>query len=154
MIFRKKEENPDNFWQEYEEKTGEKVLARSLGQYISGLEEYDQQGWTKKWGLLIATSGGFRFHHFPQHSWLDSMINMTGRGGTPKERTFLIPKENIISVNLYKDTKWWKKIFSPTPPQLTIQYRDETGVEHRLILEAEYKSDELIEELCKYIQKE
>ena len=152
MMFRRKEVKPDSFWQEYEENTGEKVLARSLGRYICGLEEFDSRKWTDIWGLFIVTSGGFRFHHFPQYSWFDSMISITGQA-KPKEKTFLIPMEKIISVRFNKEARWWKKILSSSPPQLNIHFLDDTGNECRLLLEAEFKSDELVETLCREIQK-
>jgi len=144
MLGKKNEKSPDDFWREYEEKTGEKVLARSLGQYVSGWEEFGCS--TQLWGLIIATSGGFRFHHFPQQSWIDALTRSVGRD-EPKEKTIFIPKEKIISAKLIIETKWWKKIFSSMPP-LVIQYRDEAGNEQRLLLNADYKSNELAETLC------
>ena len=146
MLFKKTEKNPDNFWREYEEKTGETVLARSLGQYISGWEEFDSQKWTSLWGLIIVTSGGFRFHHFPQIGWLDAFTRFADRE-QPKEKTFFIPKEKIISAALIKETKWWKKIFGSSSPHLVIHYRDEAGNEQQLLLEADYTTDDLPEKL-------
>ena len=122
-ILRKTEKSADDFWREYEEKTGEKVLAHGLGRYVSGWEEFDSSRWTSIWGLIIATSGGFRFHHFPQRSWVDSLIGGGGRE-EPKEKTIFIPKEKIISARLVVETRWWKKLFAPGPPQLFIDYHD------------------------------
>jgi len=122
-ILRKTEKSADDFWREYEEKTGEKVLAHGIGRYVSGWEEFDRNKWTSIWGLVIATSGGFRFHHFPQQSWLDSLIGGSGRE-EPKEKTIFITKEKIISARLLVETKWWKKLFSPSQPQLAIEYHD------------------------------
>ena len=132
---RKATKSPDDFWQEYEEKTGEKVLARSLGQYISGWEEFDDRGWGSIWGLIIATTGGFRFHHFPQQSWFEAISRATGAEG-PKEKTLFLPKEKIISARLTEESKWWKKIFSSSFPKLIIHYRNEAGEEKQLLLEA------------------
>ena len=145
MFFRKeKTQNPDDFWREFEEKTGEKVLARSLGQYISGWEEFDSRRWTALWGLIISTSGGFRFHHFPQQSWLETLSR---NHEAPKEKTIFIPQEKIISAQLLVESRWWKKIFSASPPQLLIRYRDETGGEKQLLLEADRIQGNLIESL-------
>ena len=137
MMLRKTERSPDVFWQEYEEKIGEKVLARSLGKYISGWEEFESKGWTSIWGLIIATSGGFRFHHFPQQSWLDALTSFTNREA-PKEKTIFIQKERIISARLSSESKWWKKLLSPASPHLTVNYRDETENERQLLLEVDY----------------
>jgi hypothetical protein len=146
MFFKKTEKSPDTFWQEYEEKTGEKVLTRSLGKYISGWEEFDAKKKTAIWGLIIASSGGFRFHHFPQVTWFDAILR-TGSQEQQKELTIFIPKERIVQAELIKETRWWKKILSPSPPQIVIRYKDEQGVEKNLLLEAEYQSDEIPEKL-------
>jgi hypothetical protein len=142
MFGRKKSDaDPDSFWQEYEEKTGEKVLARSLGQYISGLEEFDNKGWKSIWGLLIATSGGFRFHHFPQHHWMDTFSR---NRKSQEDKIFFLPREQIISVQLIKETNWLKRIFSSPAPQLIVKYRSEGDVKKRLLLEADLIHGDLI----------
>ena len=141
MLFRKDEKSPDAFWREYEEKTGEKVLSRGLGKYVSGWEEFDEKKWGGIWGLIITTSGGFRFHHFPQNSWIDAVTRFAEKE-TVKEKTIFIPKEKIASSQFIKETWWWKKILSPSPPQLVISYTDEAGREGRLLFEAEYSTTE------------
>jgi hypothetical protein len=151
MLFRRTEKNPDDFWLEYEGKIGEKVLARALGQYLSGWEEFDKKGWTAIWGLIIATTGGFRFHHFPQASWLDALSRFTSQE-TPKEKTFFIPKETIISARLIKETGWLKKIFKSTPPRLSIHYRDGTENERQLLLEVDFKPEDLVEKLSAFAE--
>jgi hypothetical protein len=145
--------DPDKFWREYEEKTGEKVLARSLGQYISGWDEFGDlsagpHGGHPLWGLIIATSGGFRFHHFPQVNWLSSVIRLGSADTNPAEKTIFIPREKIISAELHKETKWYKKLFSQDVPRLLIRYHNEAGTEKELVLNAEYKPDGLAEAIC------
>jgi len=145
MLFRKDEITPDVFWQEYEEKTGEKVLARGLGKYVSGWQEFDETKARGIWGLVINTTGGFRFHHFPQNSWMDSLTRFDDKG-RGKERTIFIPKENIISTETIKETIWWKKLLFSPPPYLVINYTDKTapqGEIQRLVFEAEYTGGEL-----------
>jgi len=138
--------DPDIFWQDYEKKTGEKVLARGLGQYISGWEEFDSKKQQAMWGLIIATSGGFRFHHFPQKSWLDSFAHYSD-GEQLKEKTIFIPKDRIISAELIKETKWWKKLLNPDTPHLVIRYFTETQTERKLMLKADYASEDLTKSL-------
>ena len=137
MFFKKEEKEADAFWQEFEEKTGEKILSRGLGKYISGWEEFDKRGWDGIWGLLINTSGGFRFHHFPQSSWIMALTSFTGKN-KPTEKTLFLPKERIISTELLKEKKWWKMIFSSSPPLFIIHYTDETGAEKQMAFEAEF----------------
>jgi hypothetical protein len=147
-----KRKTPEDFWREYEEKVGEKVLARSLGQYVSGWDEFGDLSaptyvGSPLWGLIIATSGGFRFHHFPQVNWLTSIMRFGSTDDPPKEKTIFIPREKIISAELQKETKWYKKIFSQAVPRLLIRYRNEAGTENQLVLNAEYKPDGLAEAL-------
>ena len=139
MFLRKEEKTPDVFWQEYEEKTGEKVLNKGLGKYISGWDEFDKNNWSGLWGLVMEMSGSFRFHHFPQHSWIDAFTQFAQKD-PPKEKTIFIPKEKIVSIEYKIEKKWWKKILSPSPPRLIIIYKDETDDEknRKLVFEAEY----------------
>ena len=146
MLLKKADKSPDAFWQEYEEKINEKVLARCLGQYLSGWEEFDSQGWKSIWGLAIVSSGGFRFHHFPHISWFESFTSFTGREA-PKEKTFLVQKEKIISAQLIEESRWWKKLLAPSLPHIIIHYRDAAENERQLLLETHTSSKELIAKL-------
>ncbi|WP_461247031.1 hypothetical protein [Treponema sp. R6D11] len=149
MFFKKDEKSPTAFWREYEEKTGEKVLARGLGKYVCGWEEFDKKGWNGLWGLIINTSGGFRFHHFPQNSIFDALTQFAANTKEPpKEKTIFIPKEKIISQKIIKEEKWYKRLFSRSVPQLIVYYRDEllnesTEKDKKLVFEAEYTKEEL-----------
>ena len=139
MFGKKEEKSADTFWQEYEEKTGEKVLGRGLGKYVCGWQEFDDNKWGGIWGLIITTSGGFRFHHFPQNSWIDAFTTMFTQGmEKPKEKKIFISNEKIISSEPAIEKKWWKKVFSPSPPHFIVYYLDEEGLERKLVFEAEY----------------
>jgi hypothetical protein len=140
MLFqRKKDFDPDNFWKEYEEKIQEKVLAKALGRYISGWAEYPEP----MWGLVIATSGGFRFHHFPHEGWLVALTRATTGGKPPEEKTIFIPKEKINAAAIYREQRWWKKLFSPSPPVLSIRYQNLDGSEGELAAETELAADKV-----------
>jgi len=149
MFFKKDEKSPEMFWREYEEKTGEKVLARGLGKYICGWDEFDEKGWSGIWGLIINTSGGFRFHNFPQNNIFDLLTQFAANAkDPPKEKTIFLPQERIISQKIIKEEKWWKRLFSRSAPQLVINYRDETQDESgkedkKLIFEAEYAKEKV-----------
>ena len=142
-----KRKSPEEFWTEYEEKTGEKVIARSLGQYISGWEEFDNPPGKPVWGLIIATSGGFRFHHFPQVNWLTALSRLGSVDDPPKEKTIFIPGSRIVSAVLHRETKWYRKIFSPGVPRLEIHYLDESGTEKELLLSVDHQPDGIAEAL-------
>jgi len=144
FTLRRNSKDPDDFWREYEEKTGEKIIAHSLGQYVSGWDEFGDSGGNPIWGLIIATSGGFRFHHFPQVNWLSALAGFGGESA-PKEKTIFIPREKIITASLSKETKWYRKILSPSVPCLLIRYLGESGTEKNLLFHTEYKSEGIAE---------
>jgi hypothetical protein len=147
VIRRKNEQSPEEFWQDYEKRTGETVLARSLGRYLSGWEDFDTGGENPLWGLLIATGGGFRFHHFPQISWLEALSRFNSGGEAPKEKTIFIPHARIISVELRRETSWWKRIFAPSAPLLAIRYRTGEDTEAELRAETDSQAEDLLDGL-------
>jgi hypothetical protein len=115
----KKEQFRMDFRMNYENRYGEKILAYVLGKYLSGWPDYKYS----LWGLLIATSGGFRFHHFPQEGWLQVQVRVTTGTEFPREKTIFIPREQILSADLRLEKSWWKKILAYHPPMLAIRYR-------------------------------
>ena len=145
---RKKEQTPEEFWQEYERQTGEKVLARNLGRFLSGWDGLDSPGGSPLWGLLIVTDRGFRFHHFPQISWIEALTRFNLTGGGPKEETFFIPRQWIRSAELRLEKSLWRRIFTPRPPLLRIRYQNEEGQERELLAETDTKARPLIEALA------
>jgi hypothetical protein len=116
---KKKEQSQMEFWTDYEKRYGEKVFSYVLGRYLSGWPDYEYP----LWGLLIATDGGFRFHHFPHEGWLQALSRVTSGAEPPKEKTIFIPREQILSAELRLEKSWWKKILAFRPPMLAIQYR-------------------------------
>jgi len=147
MLFKKDKESPDTFWREFTEKTGETVLERGLGKYVCGWDEFDKKQWSGLWGLIINTSGGFRFHHFPQNSFLDALfMSSVNANEPPKEKTIFLPREKIISQKIIKEEKWWKRLIFNSTPQLVINYIDEStdnsgGKDKKLVFEAEYTKE-------------
>lgn len=131
------------FWADYEKQTGEKVLARTLGHYISGWDEF---GGTELWGLAIATDGGFRFHHFPHENWLMGLTRGSGKG-TAKERTLFLPRESISSIVLRSPGPWWRNIFTPRSPALEIRYARLDGTEGLLVVETDQNAAAIVKAL-------
>jgi hypothetical protein len=50
------------------------------------------------------------------------------------EKTIFIPKEKIISADLLRETRWWKKLLKPALPNLAIRYRGPAGHEDQTVL--------------------
>jgi hypothetical protein len=127
-----------------------------LGRYISGWAEFQDT----LWGLLIATSGGFRFHHFPHEGWIQALSRISFGGDSPKEKTLFIPHERILGVDLKLEKSWWKRFLNPSLPRIVIQYRpddaaalDGAGEESRsggmLVIETDQNAAEIIRNLNK-----
>jgi hypothetical protein len=144
MLFRNNDQSVEVFWQEYEEQIGEKVLARSLGRYISGWEEFESKGVTNLWGLIIATQSSLRFHHFPQHHWMDTFSRKREK---QTEKIFSIPRERIISAQLIREANWLKRMFKSPAPDFIVMYRTESEEEKKLVFEADLIHGDLVESL-------
>lgn len=137
-------QDPAVFWQEYEQEYGEKVLAHGLGCYMSGWDGIKG----KLWGLLIATEGGFRFHHFSQENWFLALSRVSGGASKgSREQTMFIPKDRIDSAELHMEESWIRKFLFPNPPRLIIRYRNEDGSERLFYAETEKKSLCVVEAL-------
>jgi hypothetical protein len=148
-MHQKTEQSRIEFWTEYEKQHGEKVLAYVLGRYLSGWPEYPYP----LWGLLIATDGGFRFHHFPHEGWIQALSRVTTGSKPPQEKTIFIPRDRIRSAELRLEEKWWKKIITPHPPLLVIQYHagsQETDPAVELLAETDKDAKELIPHLNQF----
>jgi hypothetical protein len=140
---RKKNMDPDDFWKQYEAGVGEKVLSYTLGQYLSGWAEYT----SPLWGLLIATSGGFRFHHFPHESWITAISRLSSGGEGPKEKTIFIPRDRILQADLRVEKSLLKKIFLASSPRLVLRYTDNAGAESEFVAETDLKASLIVENL-------
>jgi hypothetical protein len=140
---RKKNMDPDDFWKQYEANVGEKVLSYTLGQYLSGWPEYT----APLWGLLIATSGGFRFHHFPHESWIMAISRLSSGSEAPKEKTIFIPRDRILQADLYIEKSLLKKIFLASSPRLVLRYVDNAGAEAEFVAETDSKASLIVENL-------
>jgi hypothetical protein len=138
-----KQNDPQEFWKNYEAQLGEKVLAFALGQYLSGWEEFA----APLWGLLIATDGGFRFHHFPHEGWLTLLTRASSGGDAPKEKTLFIPQDRILSAELYIEKSLLKRIIFPNGPKLILRYIDARGGEGELAAETDKKAEEIVKHL-------
>lgn len=139
----KNRNDPAEFWRDYEALIGETVLAYNLGRYIKGWDDLD----SPLWGLLIVSTGGFRFHHFPHESWLEVLSRTTVGGEAPKEKTLFIPRERLIAAELRIEKSWWKQLFFAQPPLLVVRCLSDQGLETVLMAETEKKATVLVERI-------
>jgi hypothetical protein len=135
-------ETAEDFWNQYEAALGEKVAAHALGRYLGGWDEYD----VPLWGLLIVTEHSFRFHHFAHANWLTAWLS---RGNGPKEKIIVIPVEKIAGVQFFDGRlPWWKKIFTNSPPLLTVRYRKDSGGAGAIRIETGRDAQPLVDALA------
>ncbi|MFP3043360.1 hypothetical protein LQZ19_16220 [Treponema primitia] len=142
-MFGKKTTDPDEFWKKYETALGETVHSYAMGQYLSGWPEYDYP----LWGLLIATSGGFRFHHFPHEGWLQILSRASSGGDPPKEKTIFIPQDRILRAELRIEKSLLKRFIFARGPLFVLRYTDSTDTEAEFVAEADRKASEVVEKL-------
>lgn len=140
---------PEEFWADYEAKYGEKVLGRTLGRYLSGWQDFAEVPRAGLWGLVVATSGGFRFLHLPGEGWMTALTRIVSGGEPPRERELFIPNDSIVTACLRRETSWWKRLLFARPPVLVIFYRDASGIQQELCFETIQKGDEVAENLKK-----
>ncbi|AEF86287.1 hypothetical protein TREPR_1106 [Treponema primitia ZAS-2] len=139
----KKNTDPAEFWKEYEAKLGEKVLAFSLGQCISGWADCEPP----LWGLLIATGHGFRFHHFPHEGWIQVIARTSSGGAPPTEKTLFVPRDRILSAELRREQSLLKRIVFARAPRFVLRYLDSDGTEIEFLAEADTKAATVAEKL-------
>jgi hypothetical protein len=106
------------FWSAFEKETGEKVVARGMGEYLGS--SGSDGGF---WGLLVLTDKSFRFKHMPSDNWLRSIFKKAGRSSEPKRNLDLtIPLGDIIAVNAPR-SGFLARLFAPAFPRVSVAYR-------------------------------
>jgi hypothetical protein len=138
----------ERFWEDYTARYGEQILANGLGRYLGGWAEFGEASASAPlWGLIIATSGGFRFHHFPKNGWIQGLFRGGSGEDDEEEKTAFIPYDSIINVELLIEKSWWQRLFDATPPKLLIRYRSGDGSEARFLVETGIRGQEVAEAL-------
>ncbi|MCE5256258.1 MAG: hypothetical protein LLF89_05345 [Spirochaetaceae bacterium] len=83
----------EEFWEEFEKETGEKVLAKTMGQSFSSSNDRGD------WGLLVVTPTCIRFRKTPGENWFATLFK-TSRPKVPvkSEEDLVIPFSSIVSL--------------------------------------------------------
>lgn len=96
------------FWNAFEEETGEKVEARSEGDWI-----HMPETGARREGLLILTDKSFRFKYVP-----DTVRPLMGAGVSPEledRSEFTVARGDIVSVSLPKQGFFARLVRRPFP---------------------------------------
>ena len=136
-------DDPETFWRDYEAQHGERVAAFTLGRYLSGWDELPEP----LWGLLIATDGGFRFHHFAQESWFGGLSRGSSGKGAAKEHAFFIPKGWILQAELRRERSWIRRLLTGSQPTLAIRYAKPGFAEALLLAETDLRAQAVADAL-------
>lgn len=108
------------FWDAFEKETGEKVEARSLGEW------FERDGGPGRWGLLILTDKAFRFKHMPSDNWVSSLFRRVDNAPKQGPIEIRIAREDLISV-LAPKRGFIAKLIGPAFPRITVTGRSEEG---------------------------
>jgi hypothetical protein len=108
------------FWMAFEKETGEKVVARSMGEWFKG--GGNEHGY---WGLVILTDKSFRFRYMPTDNWILSLFK---RADKSKDKAFdiVVSREDIVRVVAPK-RDFLARLFGPAFPRFSVVARGEAG---------------------------
>jgi hypothetical protein len=110
----------NEFWDAFEKETGEKVEARSLGEW------YETEGDIGLWGLLILTDKSFRFRHMPSDNWMTSLFKRGDKNDKREPVNLRVAREDIVSLNVPK-RGFFAKLIEPAFPRFSIVARGAGG---------------------------
>lgn len=119
------------FWSAFEKETGEKVLARSMGEWFRPRgSEARGSGDYGLWGLLILTDKSFRYKYIPSENWIMSIFKRVDKSAAKEKPVdIVVPREDIERVVAPK-RGFMQRIFGPVFPRFTVFARgaaEETG---------------------------
>ena len=106
------------FWSAFEKETGEKVLARSMGEWFKG-------GGADRglWGLLILTDKSFRFKYMPSENWILSLFKRASKSkSSDKQLDIVVARSDIASI-VAPRRDFFAKLFGPAFPRFSVTVR-------------------------------
>lgn len=109
------------FWDDFEKETGEKVIARSMGEWFKAKSD------PGLWGLLILTDKSFRFKYMPSENWMMSIFKRAAKSAKKDEAfDIVIPREGIRAIASPK-RDFLARLFGPAFPRFSISASGEEG---------------------------
>ena len=108
------------FWSKFEEETGEKVEARSMGECFQASDRD-----SGLWGLLVLTDKSFRFKHMPSDNWLSAIFKKADRSKEQKkDMSITIPRGDIVEV-IAPRGGFFARLFAPAFPHFILRCKAE-----------------------------
>lgn len=111
----------EEFWGAFEKETGEKVEARSIGEFYRAMDES-----SGLWGLLVLTDKSFRFKHMPSENWLNSLFKRSGKSRREQPVEITIPRGDILSL-IPPSQGFFARVLGPAFRRFTLTARVEEG---------------------------
>lgn len=107
------------FWKTFEGETGEKVSARSIGEWL-------RPSGPSLWGLVILTDRNFRFKHLPSENWLETLFKKSpfSKNEADKPIDVVIPLEEL-EARLEQRRGIIARLVSPAFPRFTAKRKGE-----------------------------
>ena len=112
------EDEVARFWRAFEEETGERVEAKSVG------ELYEGTGGEGVWGVLVLTDRSLWFKPVPSTNWMASLFRarpLAGPSRKEAEQPLRIPREGLLSLAEPGPARWFSR---PAFPILTATWQE------------------------------
>jgi hypothetical protein len=124
------------FWDAFESETGEKVEARSIGEYYKDGNEA-----TGIWGLVVLTDKSLRFRHMPSDNWFSSLFKRADRSSKEAKAPIdlAIARADILSMEGPK-RGFIARLFGPAFHRFAVIARSGEG-ERRYLFSIDPSSD-------------
>ena len=140
---KKQEREIAAFWSDLEDELGERIIARSIGEYFSGFEGIKGP----LWGLFFITESSFYFRHFNQPNWFSAVIQASGSSVGNGELFISIPRKDILEAGTVKSASFLSRLIAPPQPVLVLEYKDATRVRRDLRIRLEQNREIFFSEL-------
>jgi hypothetical protein len=95
----------EKFWIDFEARTGEKVVARSMGIWHENGEEKGP------WGILILTDKSFRYKYMPSDRLILGLFRSPDSTGAKREALELVAPLEGISLVEETERGWFARLF-------------------------------------------
>jgi hypothetical protein len=124
------------YWSEFETETGEKVEARSIGEYYTGAASPPSL-----WGIVILTDKSFRFKYIPNENKFLGLFVRQDKPKSDKPVDIVIPRGEVASVSIPK-RNFLSLLFSPPFPRFALTKRasSEAGAEESFLFSVDPSS--------------
>lgn len=131
----------EEFWSATERELGERILVKSLGQYLGGFEGLKGP----LWGIFFLTDSSLHFRHFRQENWYSLLLRASGHPGGDADSAFVIPEADVTEVLHHREASGGIfRLFSAPNPELVIRFRAENREERNLTIRLEQNRSEFL----------